>query len=76
LNNFPQTIFQAWSFKRNLKTLFVRENERWTFLDEYRAMGIIWVILRQKTITTKDYFRRGKMWGACQPDSFASSLGM
>ena len=40
-----ENILSAWSLKKNLRTLFIRDNDRWAFLDGYRAIGIFWVIL-------------------------------
>lgn len=40
-----QDIKEAYSIKRNLKSLFVRTNDRWAFLDGYRSIGITWVIV-------------------------------
>ncbi len=40
-----ENIVSAWSLKKNLHTLLIRENDRWAFLDGYRAIGIFWVIL-------------------------------
>lgn len=62
MNTVFHSILEAWSLKRNLKTLFVRENERWAFLDGYRAIGIFWVILGHTIMTTKDYFGMER-WG-------------
>jgi len=62
LNTLIPTLAHAWSFKRNVRTLFFRENERWAFLDGYRAIGIFWVILGHTIITTRDYFGMEK-WG-------------
>lgn len=45
MNPTLQHIKEAWSLQRNLRTLFVRENHRWAFLDGYKAIGIFWVIL-------------------------------
>lgn len=56
MNKYLLTLAHAWSFKRNLKTLFIRENERWAFLDGYRAIGIFWVILGHCVIFTQDHF--------------------
>ncbi len=36
---------EAYSLKKNLHTLFIRTNDRWAFLDGYRSIGILWVVL-------------------------------
>jgi len=56
LKNHLFAITQAWSIKRNLRTLFFRENDRWAFLDGYRAIGIFWVILGHCAIFTQAHF--------------------
>lgn len=50
------TLAYAWSPKRNLRTLFFRENQRWAFLDGYRAIGIFWIILGHCVIFTQHHF--------------------
>ncbi len=62
MSSLSQNIIQAWSPKRNLKTIFVRESDRWAFLDGYRAIGILWVILGHCVITTQGHFGMEE-WG-------------
>jgi len=38
-------IKEAYSLRKNLRLLFIRTNDRWAFLDGYRSMGILWVIV-------------------------------
>jgi peptidoglycan/LPS O-acetylase OafA/YrhL len=38
-------IKEAYSLRNNLRTLFFRTNDRWAFLDGYRSIGILWVIV-------------------------------
>ncbi len=40
-----QDIKDAYSIKKNLHTLFIRTNDRWAFLDGYRSIGILWVVV-------------------------------
>jgi peptidoglycan/LPS O-acetylase OafA/YrhL len=68
LNKYLQTVSQAWSIKRNLRTLFVRENDRWAFLDGYRAIGIFWVILGHCIVSTQSRFGMEK-WGQLVSDA-------
>jgi len=56
LNQHLQSLAEAWSIKKNLKTLFFRENDRWAFLDGYRAIGIFWVILGHCIAITQSHF--------------------
>ncbi len=51
-----KTLLEAWSLKKNLRTLFIRENQRWAFLDGYRAIGIFWVILGHCVMLPQQYF--------------------
>jgi peptidoglycan/LPS O-acetylase OafA/YrhL len=55
LNTTLQAMRSAWSIKKNLRTLFVRENDRWAFLDGYKAIGIFWVILGHSFSSTQNY---------------------
>jgi len=50
------TIKGAWSVKKNLSQAFIRKNERWAFLDGYKAIGIFWVILGHTILSTQDHF--------------------
>lgn len=38
-------IKEAYSLKNNLRTIFVRTNDRWAYMDGYRCIGIAWVII-------------------------------
>lgn len=38
-------IIDAYSLRKNLRTLFFRTNDRWAFLDGYRSIGITWVVV-------------------------------
>jgi len=38
-------VKSAYSIRNNLHTLFIRTNNRWSFLDGYRGVGILWVIV-------------------------------
>lgn len=55
MNATAQKFREAWSIKRNLKTLLIRENERWAFLDGYRAIGIFWVILGHCFVAAQNF---------------------
>ncbi len=55
MNTTLQNIKQAWSLEKNLRTLFIRENERWAFLDGYKAVGIFWVIIGHCFAATKNH---------------------
>lgn len=57
-----QKLLAAWSVKRNLKTLFIRENDRWAFLDGYRAIGIFWVILGHCFVASQGFLGMER-WG-------------
>lgn len=56
-------IIQAYSFRANLRTLFIRHNDRWAFLDGYRAIGIFWVILGHCFISLQNHFGM-EGWGS------------
>lgn len=65
MNTYMQKIkivAKAYSVKNNFRTLFIRENDRWAFLDGYRAIGIAWVILGHCFISLQGHFGMQK-WG-------------